>query len=133
MPNCHNTVGQHDAKKNVNKQVCAAHRSTRKNEVDKWKMDQGCNNKGQYGFPECTSVVIDPCQLDINHIDGNNDNRAENNIEVLCCMCHRLVTIREEHHKQPTRSRRAKLANTGLFSGLFNDTQNTIQELQFGV
>jgi len=118
MPNCHNTVGQHSKKNNTNKQVCAAHRTHRKSEVDKWKEDQGCNNKGQYGFPACTSQISDPCQLDINHIDGNNHNRNFNNIEVLCANCHRVVTVRNAHHLKPKKSRRAKIADTGLFSGL---------------
>lgn len=135
MPNCNKTVGQHSAKNNVNKQVCAAHRTTRKSEVDKWKMDQGCNNSdGHYGIPCVSSDILDPCQLDINHIDGDNDNRDEKNIEVLCSMCHRIVTIREEHHKKPRKSRRTKLADTGLFTGLFdNDNQNTSKVLELVV
>lgn len=121
MPNCNKTVGQHSKKNNKNKQVCAAHRKKRKHEVDKWKMDQGCSNTGQYGFPGCDSTIADPCQLDINHIDGNNDNRDEKNIEVLCANCHRVVTVRNEHHLQPTSSRRAKINDpNGLFTGLLN-------------
>lgn len=124
MPNCDKTVGQHDAKNNVNKQVCAAHRGTRKDEVDKWKMDRGCNNKdGRYGFPCVTGIALDPVQLDINHVDGINSNRDEKNIEVLCAMCHRMVTIRHEHHKQPKHSRRAKLIDTGLFTGLLTEQE----------
>ena len=119
MPNCNNTVGQHSKKNNKNKQVCATHRKKRKHEVDKWKEDQGCNNRGQYGFPACTTTIVDPCQLDINHIDGNNDNRDEKNIEVLCANCHRVVTLRNEHHLQPTASRRAKIKDpNNLFTGL---------------
>jgi hypothetical protein len=130
MPNCHNTVGQHSKQKNVNKQVCSAHRNSRKNEVDKWKMDAGCANKnGKYGFPCTATEILDPVQLDINHVDGNNDNRDEKNVEVLCCLCHRMVTLREEHHKQPKQSRRAKIVDTGLFTGLIEKYDQNISYL----
>lgn len=119
IPNCNNTVGQHSKLKNVNKQLCEPHRKTKKSEADKWKMDQGCNNKGQYGFPCTTKEIVDPCQLDINHIDGNNNNRDPSNIEVLCANCHRVVTVRNDHHKTPRESRRAKIVDNGLFTGLF--------------
>ena len=116
MPNCNNTVGQHSKTKNTNKQVCAAHRKKRKHQVDKWKLDQGCANKdGHYGFPCVSKTILHPAQLDINHIDGNNGNRDESNIECLCKMCHTLVTLNNEHHLQPKPDRRAKIINTGLF------------------
>jgi len=119
MPNCNNTVGQHNTRHNKNKQVCEPHRKTRKAEVDKWKMDQGCsNNDGHYGFPCVAAHILEPVQLDINHIDGNNDNRAPENIECLCAMCHRLVTIRNDHHLQTNASRKPSFADTGLFTDL---------------
>lgn len=120
LPSCSNTVGQHDKAKNVNKQLCEAHRKSKKIEADKWKLNQGCNNTGQYGFPCTTSEIIDSCQLDINHIDGNNNNRNPSNIEVLCSNCHRVVTIRNEHHKQANNTRKPKYAKTGLFSDLID-------------
>ena len=116
MPNCSNTVGQHSKKLNTSKQVCSAHRTKRKHQVDKWKMDQGCaNNNGHYGFPCVSNTILHSAQLDINHIDGDNGNRDEKNIECLCKMCHTLVTIRNEHHLQPRPDRRAKIENNGLF------------------
>jgi hypothetical protein len=120
MPQCNNTVGQHSKTKNKNKQVCEAHRKTRKNEVDKWKLQQGCaNHDGHYCFPCVSSTIIEPATLDINHKDGNNNNRDPSNIEVLCAMCHRTVTLREEHHLNQTKEdRRTKLAETGLFDFL---------------
>lgn len=117
MPNCHKTVGQHSKRLNKNKQVCAAHRTTKKHEVDKWKMNCGCSNHdSRYGFPCVSKEILDPSQLDINHIDGNNNNRDPSNIEVLCKMCHTLITLRNEHHLQPKVERRPKLAETGLFA-----------------
>lgn len=116
LPSCFNTVGQHDKARNRNKQVCSAHRKKKKNEVDRWKINQGCGNKdSHYGFPCVSQVILDPAQLDINHIDGNNNNRDAKNVEVLCKMCHIMVTLRNEHHLQPKESRKAKIEPTGLF------------------
>lgn len=121
MPNCHNTVGQHSKRQNTNKQVCEPHRKTRKSEVDIFKMRSGCANKdGHYGFPCVCSVILEPATLDINHIDGHNENRDEKNIEILCKMCHTVVTIRNEHHLGERIDRRTKLADTGLFTGLLS-------------
>lgn len=102
IPHCNKSVGYHKAHKNGthrNKQVCEFHRHAGKEEVDAWKMSQGCNNKdAHYGFA-CVSVeILHPTTLDINHIDGNNLNRDPDNIEVLCAMCHRYVTHLEGHH-----------------------------------
>lgn len=115
MPNCSNTVGQHSKITNKNKQVCSAHRTHKKLEVDNWKMQQGCaNHNDHYGFPCVCSTIIEPATLEINHIDGNNGNRDPSNIEVLCAMCHRVVTLREKHHLgQKTEDRRTKLADIG--------------------
>jgi hypothetical protein len=116
MPNCPNTVGQHSKTRNTSKQVCSAHRTKRKNEVDTWKMQQGCaNHNGHYGFPCVCSTILDPATLDINHIDGNNGNRDPSNIEVLCKMCHTKVTMNSGHHLQARPDRRLKIADTGLF------------------
>jgi hypothetical protein len=123
IPGCHNTVGQHNTLLNKNKQVCEPHRKHRKHEVDKWKLDLGCANKdGHYGFPCVCSTILDPCTLQINHIDGNNDNRDPSNIEVLCGMCHPMVTKLEGHStkKNQNRKRRLTPADTGIFVGLFD-------------
>lgn len=121
MPNCTNTVGQHDKRTNKSKQVCAAHRTHRKHEVDRWKLAKGCNNKdGHYGFPCVCSNITHPATLDINHIDGNNGNRHPDNIEVLCKMCHTRVTMEKSHHLQARPDRRPKLVKNPLFEGLFD-------------
>ena len=117
MPSCWNTVGQHSTQRNKNKQVCERHRNARKSEVDKWKLQQGCANRdSHYGFPCVCTTIFEPSTLDINHIDGNNDNRDPANIEVLCAMCHRTATIRQKHHlNQNKDTRRSKIADTELF------------------
>jgi hypothetical protein len=130
MPSCNNTVGQHSKAKNTNKQVCEAHRKTRKHEVDKWKMDNGCSNKdGKYIFPCVSKTILHPATLEINHIDGNNGNRNPENIEVLCAMCHRMVTLHNNHHLQPRPDRRAKIPDTGLFTGLLEPSDMVESEL----
>lgn len=106
FPNCNRTVGQHDKKRGKNKQVCERHRKQDKWMIDQWKLAQGCNNKdGHYGFECVSSNIIHPATLDINHIDGNNHNRDPENIEVLCKMCHTVVTIQSEHHLEETGER----------------------------
>ena len=120
MPSCHNTVGEH--KPGKNKQVCNMHRTTRKHEVDEWKLSQGCANKtGKYGFKCVCSEIIDPATLDINHIDGNNFNRDPANVEVLCKMCHTTATILQEHHLTTGGDRRVHIEDPNrLFAGLLD-------------
>lgn len=40
----------------------------------------------------CHFVAIHPCQLDVDHIDGNHSNNAPSNLQTLCANCHRLKT-----------------------------------------
>lgn len=40
----------------------------------------------------CNFVALHPCQLDIDHIDGNHHNNDEANLQTLCANCHRLKT-----------------------------------------
>lgn len=46
--------------------------------------DVCCNN--------CGFIALHPCQLDIDHIDGNKRNHSEENLQTLCANCHRLKT-----------------------------------------
>lgn len=48
--------------------------------------------------PECTATIIDKCQLDVDHIDGNRSNNHESNLQTLCANCHRLKTKRNGDH-----------------------------------
>jgi 5-methylcytosine-specific restriction endonuclease McrA len=41
---------------------------------------------------ECTATIVDKCQLDVHHIDGDHLNNDIENLQTLCSNCHRLVT-----------------------------------------
>jgi len=40
----------------------------------------------------CGFIAEDPCQLDVDHIDGNHKNNDHSNLQTLCANCHRLKT-----------------------------------------
>lgn len=40
----------------------------------------------------CGFIPEHSCQMDIDHIDGNRDNYARDNLQVICSNCHRLKT-----------------------------------------
>ena len=40
----------------------------------------------------CSFVALDPCQLDVDHIDGDHSNNDPSNLKTLCANCHRLKT-----------------------------------------
>jgi len=40
----------------------------------------------------CGFIPINPCQLDVDHIDGNHNNNDPDNLQTLCANCHRLKT-----------------------------------------
>lgn len=56
-----------------------------KNPYNKHKKDH-CEN------PDCTATIEDPCQLDVDHVDGDNTNNDPTNLMTLCANCHRLKT-----------------------------------------
>jgi len=41
---------------------------------------------------KCGFVAEDPCQLDVDHIDGDHSNDDPANLQTLCANCHRLKT-----------------------------------------
>ena len=43
----------------------------------------------------CGFIAQHPCQLDVDHKDGNHHNDEVANLQVLCANCHRLKTMRE--------------------------------------
>ena len=51
-----------------------------------------------YKESECKScgfVALHPCQLDVDHIDGNHKNNDPANLQTLCANCHRLKTYKQ--------------------------------------
>lgn len=41
---------------------------------------------------QCGFKALDPCQLDVDHVDGNHKNNEISNLQTLCANCHRLKT-----------------------------------------
>ena len=41
----------------------------------------------------CGFKATHPCQLDLDHIDGNSKNNDPSNHQTLCANCHRLKTF----------------------------------------
>ncbi len=51
-----------------------------------------CENiDGRLGF-KCTATIVDKCQIEMDHIDGDNDNNVKENIQFLCSNCHKYKT-----------------------------------------
>ena len=50
----------------------------------------------------CGFVPEHQCQLHVDHIDGNHDNDAVENLQTLCANCHALKTIlnKDSHAKK---------------------------------
>ena len=46
----------------------------------------------------CGFKAVHPCQLDIDHIDGNHGNNDPANLRTLCANCHRLKTFMNGDH-----------------------------------
>jgi 5-methylcytosine-specific restriction endonuclease McrA len=59
------------------------------------------NDKIKYPYKKHKKEYCDKCgfvaehtvQLDVDHIDGNNNNNNLDNLQTLCANCHRLKTL----------------------------------------
>jgi hypothetical protein len=48
---------------------------------------QTCENKdGRLGY-KCTTTIIDSCQLNVDHKDGDHQNNNPDNLQTLCSCC----------------------------------------------
>jgi len=63
---------------------------TRKRYNTKLNFSYQLHKKGK--CEECGFVPINPCQLDVDHIDGDHNNDNTLNLKTLCANCHRLKT-----------------------------------------
>lgn len=62
-----------------------------------------CRRTGHRQFKKdhcekCGFIAIHTCQLDVDHIDGNNKNNDISNLQTLCANCHRLKTYINKDH-----------------------------------
>ena len=79
------------------------------------KKDYCENIDGRLGY-KCTATIIDKCQIDMDHIDGENNNNQKSNIQSLCSNCHRYKStylprhIMEEAKKQMEEEKKEKIA-----------------------
>ncbi len=75
---------------------------------DKVFCNRACKVKNRQGFSYrrykmdrcefCGFVAVHPCQLDVDHIDGNRQNNEPDNLQTLCANCHRLKTHLNKDH-----------------------------------
>ncbi|MFN8375605.1 MAG: HNH endonuclease signature motif containing protein [Anaerolineae bacterium] len=49
-----------------------------------------------------------PIPLDLHHIDGNSDNNAENNLQLLCPNCHALTGTHKRRNKNGKRQQQRR-------------------------
>tara|TARA_R110002012_G_scaffold5757_1_gene26699 strand:- start:750 stop:1163 length:414 start_codon:yes stop_codon:yes gene_type:complete len=58
----------------------------------KYRLEYCENIDGRLGF-KCTTTIIDTAyQLEVDHIDENNNNDNPKNLQTLCACCHRMKT-----------------------------------------
>lgn len=77
--------------------ICGVHPSTHAS-LGKWRtVCKSCLVKPytrakKPSCEECGFVPVHPCQLDVDHVDGNKANASPENLRTLCANCHRLKT-----------------------------------------
>lgn len=54
--------------------------------------DKGYKSFKKDSCEACSFKPVHPCQLDVDHIDGNHNNNDPSNLQTLCANCHRLKT-----------------------------------------
>lgn len=71
----------------------------KKDGSEQWKCSTASRNRlrphRQYKGEVCERCGFKPehpCQLDVDHIDGNHSNNELDNLQTLCANCHRLKT-----------------------------------------
>jgi hypothetical protein len=77
------------------------------------KKDYCENVDGRLGFT-CTSTILNPCQLQLDHIDGNKFNNDPANHQTLCACCHAYKTHQEKNHLKRY-NKKVKTTFTSIF------------------
>ena len=92
-PGQHTGVRRKDGSVNYRAQ-CVGHHANRYNMEGGYrihKKDFCENTDGRLGFL-CTTNIIDPCMLDVDHIDHVHENSNPKNLQTLCSCCHNYKT-----------------------------------------
>jgi hypothetical protein len=90
---------------NIYPNTCAHCESPMKPKANKIYCCRGCKEKSRrarnaspyrvykkFICERCNFIPEHRCQLDVDHIDGNNKNNDPSNLITLCANCHRLKT-----------------------------------------
>ena len=97
----------------LERRLCSCGKTTRNVGLDKQGRQRfgvlcwGCHRSYKYTkktyceAPGCMFIAIHVIQLEIDHIDGNKRNNDLDNLQTLCCNCHRLKT--HANHEWETR------------------------------
>jgi hypothetical protein len=91
--------------------TCSKHHKTNLNMS---KKDYCENIDGRLGF-KCTTTILGPYQLQVDHVDGDRYNNDPKNLQTLCACCHAHKTHKEKNH---LRRYNKKIQTT--FNSIFN-------------
>lgn len=69
----------------------------------KHRKDYCENVDGRLGYV-CTTTIMIPAQLEVDHIDGDPSNNDPKNLQTLCGCCHKYKTIVNEDYRTPGRA-----------------------------
>jgi hypothetical protein len=119
LPKCEvegcNQPGQHTGNRRKDGSVCyrkhcGGHHALRYN-LDGgyriYKKDYCENEDGRLGFL-CTTNIVDPCMLDVDHINHVHEDNSPKNLQTLCSCCHNYKTRYFDSLSEATIRRRFK-------------------------
>lgn len=83
---CWEAVRQYNAKRNYSQKYAVSH-------ARRLYLKDRCE--------ACGFVAVDPCQLHIDHVDGDWKNDTPENWQTLCQNCHSLKSTNEKRARNP--------------------------------